>query len=184
MAARLVGMSLRHAVLATLHLGPQSGYDLAKKFDDVMRGVWYARKNQMYGELAKLTEDGFARVADSGPRGRQTYAVTEAGRAELRRWLTGVEPDRTVRDERMLRAYLMPLLGDEDALAVLRREEAALAAEHRDLGAYVELLRGREAPTDPQRAGLGLRVRLLGAALDWTRDMIAVRESAPASRGG
>ncbi|GAB3877796.1 hypothetical protein GCM10029964_027470 [Kibdelosporangium lantanae] len=60
-------MSLRHAVLATLLPGPQSGYDLAKKFDDVMRTVWYARRNQMYGELAKLTEAGFAREVAEGP---------------------------------------------------------------------------------------------------------------------
>ncbi|WP_166463037.1 helix-turn-helix transcriptional regulator [Amycolatopsis acidicola] len=160
-------MSLRHAVLATLLPGPQSGYDLAKKFDEVMRGVWYARRNQMYGELAKLTEAGFAEEVAEGPRGRRTYQVTPAGRAELRRWLVEEKPDRTVRDESMLRALLVSTLDRDDALAVLEREERALNAELKPLRAYLEELSRAESPTDPQAMGLDLRARMLQAMLDW-----------------
>lgn len=160
-------MSLRHAVLATLLPGPQSGYDLAKKFDDVMRGVWYARRNQMYGELAKLTEAGFAEEVAEGPRGRRAYAVTPAGRAELRRWLVDTEPDRTVRDESMLRALLVSTLDREDALRVLAREEEALTAELTPLRAYLAELARAERPTDPRAMGLDLRVRMLEAMLGW-----------------
>jgi DNA-binding PadR family transcriptional regulator len=160
-------MSLRHAVLATLLPGPQSGYDLAKKFDDVMRGVWYARRNQMYGELAKLTEAGFAVEVAEGPRGRRTYQVTPAGRAELRRWLVEVEPDRTVRDESMLRALLVSTLDREDALRVLEREEGVLTAELLPLRAYLAELAEEEPPTDPKAMGLDLRARMLEAMLGW-----------------
>src|SRR5438067_13602637 len=114
-------MSLRHAVLATLLPGPQSGYDLAKKFDDVMRGVWYARRNQMYGELAKLTAAGFAEEVAEGPRGRRAYTVTAPPRADLRRWLVGVEPKRAGRDEALPRALLVSTVDRDDALQVLPR---------------------------------------------------------------
>ncbi|MEV6906205.1 PadR family transcriptional regulator [Amycolatopsis sp. NPDC051071] len=160
-------MSLRHAVLATLLPGPQSGYDLAKKFDDVMRGVWYARRNQMYGELAKLTEAGFAEEVAEGPRGRRTYAATPAGRAELRRWLVEVEPDRTVRDESTLRALLVSTLDSKDALWVLAREEEALTAELAPLREYLAELAQVEQPTDPKAMGLDLRARMLEAMLSW-----------------
>jgi DNA-binding PadR family transcriptional regulator len=163
-------MSLRHAVLATLLPGPQSGYDLAKKFDEVMRGVWYARRNQMYGELAKLTEAGFATEVEEGPRGRRTYVVTPAGRAELRRWLVEVEPDRTVRDESMLRALLVSTLEPADALNVLRREEEVLGAELRQLRAYLTELARSQSPVDPQTLGLELRARMLEAMLGWTQE--------------
>jgi len=163
-------MSLRHAVLATLLPGPQSGYDLAKKFDDVMRTVWYARRNQMYGELAKLTEAGFAEEVAEGPRGRRLYVVTPAGRAELRRWLVDVEPDRTVRDETMLRALLVSTLDSADALKVLEREENALAPELRDLRAFLDQQAGAEKPTDPLMMGLDLRARMVEAMLGWIHE--------------
>jgi len=163
-------MSLRHAVLATLLPGPQSGYDLAKKFDDVMRGVWYARRNQMYGELAKLTEAGFAEEVAEGHRGRRTYTVTPAGRAELRRWLVDVEPNRTVRDESMLRALLVSTLDRDDALQVLAREEEALTAELTPLRAHLAELAEVEQPTDPKAMGLDLRARMLEAMLGWITD--------------
>jgi DNA-binding PadR family transcriptional regulator len=163
-------MSLRHAVLATLLPGPQSGYDLAKKFDEVMRGVWYARRNQMYGELAKLTEAGFAKEVEEGPRGRRAYSVTPAGRAELRRWLVETEPDRTVRDETMLRALLVSTLDPEDALCVLGREETVLRTELAGLRAYLDQMSSVEKPTDPQMLGLELRANTLEAMLKWTAE--------------
>jgi DNA-binding PadR family transcriptional regulator len=163
-------MSLRHAVLATLLPGPQSGYDLAKKFDQVMRGVWFARRNQMYGELAKLTEAGYAQEVEEGPRGRRTYVVTPAGRAELRRWLVATEPDRTVRDETMLRALLVSTLAPDDALTVLAREQAVLQEELGRLREYLAELSRVEKPTDPKAIGLDLRARMLSAMLDWTRE--------------
>nr|WP_052479296.1 PadR family transcriptional regulator [Kibdelosporangium sp. MJ126-NF4]CEL23425.1 Transcriptional regulator, PadR family [Kibdelosporangium sp. MJ126-NF4]CTQ96805.1 Transcriptional regulator, PadR family [Kibdelosporangium sp. MJ126-NF4] len=161
-------MSLRHAVLGTLLAGPQSGYDLARTFDEVMRGVWYARRNQMYGELAKLTEAGFAEEVAEGPRGRRTYRVTDAGRAELRRWLTSTEPDRTVRDETTLRALLVSTLDPPDALKVLAREETVLREELAALRGHVEHVDG--SPTDPQVMGMLLRVHTLEALLKWTAD--------------
>jgi DNA-binding PadR family transcriptional regulator len=163
-------MSLRHAVLATLLPGPQSGYDLAKKFDQVMRGVWYARRNQMYGELAKLTEAGFAEEVAEGPRGRRAYVVTPAGRAELRRWLMETEPDRTVRDETMLRALLVSTLAPEDALKVLGREEAVIRTELEALRGYLDSLSAEESETDPQVLGLSLRVHVLEAMHKWTTE--------------
>ncbi|MBP2330784.1 DNA-binding PadR family transcriptional regulator [Kibdelosporangium banguiense] len=176
-------MSLRHAVLATLLPGPQSGYDLAKKFDEVMRGAWYARRNQMYGELAKLTEAGFAEEVEEGPRGRRAYAVTPAGRAELRRWLVETEPDRTVRDETMLRALLVSTLDPEDALFVLEREETALRTELTGLRAFLAQQSTVEKPTDPMMLGLELRAGMLDAMLKWTVEAARRFRTAPTARG-
>lgn len=175
-------MSLRHAVLATLLPGPQSGYDLAKKFDQVMRGVWYARRNQMYGELAKLTEAGFASEAAEGPRGRRAYAVTQAGRAELRRWLVETEPDRTVRDETMLRALLVSTLEPADALKVLAREENALRTELHALRGYLDSL-SAEPGTDPLVLGTSLRAHVVEAMLGWTADATRRFRAASVARG-
>jgi len=51
-------MSLRHALLGLLDLGPNSGYGLAKLFENPLRQIWNARNHQLYPELARLSADG------------------------------------------------------------------------------------------------------------------------------
>lgn len=124
-------MSLRHAVLGLLAEGPASGYDLMKMFDASLANVWPATQSQLYSELGKLADAGLVDVAAEGARGRKEYAITEAGRAELRHWLTEVEPARTARSDLLLRVFFLGELSPEQARAYLRREaevaEASLA---------------------------------------------------------
>ncbi len=58
-----------------------------------MANVWPATQSQLYGELNKLADSGMIEVSDIGPRGRKEYRVTEAGRAELLRWITNPQDD-------------------------------------------------------------------------------------------
>ncbi|EWM11043.1 PadR family transcriptional regulator [Kutzneria sp. 744] len=99
-------MSLRHALLGLLSVSPNSGYQLGRIFQDTLRQIWNARNHQLYPELSRLAADGHVECVEEGPRGKRTYAITDDGRAELRRWLVDVEPDRTMRSE----AYLRPAL--------------------------------------------------------------------------
>ena len=81
-------MSLRYALLGLLAEEPASGYDLARKFErNLSRYAWHAQQSQIYPELNRLAADGLATVIEEGPRGRRTYAITEVGRSELRRWV-------------------------------------------------------------------------------------------------
>src|SRR3569623_3530834 len=90
---RIWRMSLRHALLGLLSAGPASGYDLLKTFEKSMANVWPATQSQLYGELNKLAESGRIEVTDIGPRGRKEYRITDAGRAELRRWVSSPQDD-------------------------------------------------------------------------------------------
>ena len=69
-----------------------------------------------------------AEVVGEGARRSRTWAVTDAGRAELRRWLIETEPNRAQRNETRLRWFLVYLLEPEDRRAVLERELAFVAA--------------------------------------------------------
>ena len=80
-------MSLRYALLGLLAEEPASGYDLTRKFEVLRRYAWHAQSSQIYPELSQLSSAGLVSVVERGPRGRQTYAITEAGRAQLREWL-------------------------------------------------------------------------------------------------
>jgi DNA-binding PadR family transcriptional regulator len=90
-----------------------------------MANVWPATQSQLYGELNKLAEAGLIEVTDVGPRGRKEYRVTEAGRAELVRWITDARDDPPMRRPDLLRVFLLGELPPKDA-----RRYAVSFAEH------------------------------------------------------
>ena len=108
-------MSLRHALLGLLREGPASGYDLLRIFRRSLHNAWPATQSQVYTELTKLADAGLLSVTAQGPRGRKEYALTEAGLAELRRWLLETEPDLHPRSDGLLRVFLLGALTHDQA---------------------------------------------------------------------
>ncbi|MEU0235164.1 MULTISPECIES: PadR family transcriptional regulator [unclassified Streptomyces] len=167
-------MSLRIALLGTLaSRGPASGYELAKTFDDVINQVWQAKHSQIYPELAKMVESGAVTVEETGGgRGRKTYTITDAGRAEIDEWVGHPEPHRAVRNETALRAFLLPLLPPDRAAALMR----ALAEQHAAL--LDDLLKDRAGMDADTASGeppfgtyaLDLGIRTFTTLRDWARD--------------
>jgi DNA-binding PadR family transcriptional regulator len=114
-------MSLRYALLGLLADRPQSGYDLSQRFEQSLkRYAWHARHSQIYPELTKLADEGLITVVAEGPRGRRTYALTDAGRQQLRDWLTDWSALQPVRNEFVLRLFLMSALEPSEAQPLLR----------------------------------------------------------------
>jgi len=141
-------MSLRHALLGLLAEEPASGYELTRKFERVLqRYAWHARNSQIYPELSQLAADGLAAVVDEGPRGRRTYAITDAGRAELRRWMRNPPETFQVRNEFVLRLFLLHALEPDEARTVLRQiaaeSDAMLSALREDVEKF-------DATADPR----------------------------------
>ena len=110
-------MSLRIAALGLLAQHPGSGYDLLKRFEQSMANVWPATQSQLYGELNKLSDTGLIEVSAIGPRGRKEYRVTEAGRAELLRWITNPADDPPIRRPGLLRVFLLGQIPADEARA-------------------------------------------------------------------
>lgn len=147
-------MSLRHALLGLLAEVPASGWDLSRRFEDVLGSVWPAGHPQIYGELRKLEDDGLIEVDSEGPRRRKAYRVTDAGLAEVRHWLTDVEVDHTLRLEPLLRSVFFWLMTPEQLTEHLRREADyfnILAGKYRSLADAKD--RG-EYGTSPQAQAL------------------------------
>ena len=127
-------MSLKHAVLGFLSYRPLSGYDLKKAFDGSVRHFWPADQSQIYRTLAQLVADGLAERAPDGEgsRDRHPYAITEAGRAELRHWLSTPQPPQDDRNPFLIQVFFAATLGRDEALAVIEahraqiREQAAM----------------------------------------------------------
>lgn len=129
-------MSLRHALLGQLAGRPASGYDLTKRFDYSTGLVWSAKHTQIYPELLKMAEAGLVTQGAEGPRSRREYTITDAGMAELRRWLLEKRPVHTTRNETMLQAMSLWVLDPADALAYFEREAGIYRAALARLQSY------------------------------------------------
>lgn len=129
-------MSLRHAALGLLADHPASGYDLLKLFQLSMDMVWPATQSQLYGELNKMASEGLIEVAHLGPRGRKEYAITDAGRAELQRWMMSPQEDPPIRNAALLRVLMLGEVAPEQ-----RREymETMRTLAERDQAHYEQL---------------------------------------------
>lgn len=125
-------MSLRYAMLGLLAEEPASGYDLLRRFEISLANVWPATQSQVYGELAKLAADEYVTVSAEGPRGRKEYAITDAGRAELRHWLLEERP-RKRRDDLLLRVFFLGTVSRDEARAFLERGARRMDALEEDL---------------------------------------------------
>lgn len=113
---------LSRALLGLLAAEPTSGYGLARLFQRTLARAWPARHPQIYPTLAELEGQGFIRVAATGPRRRKTYAVTPEGLDEAQRWLRETSPDRTVRNETILRLFMLWLLDANEAIGFFDEE--------------------------------------------------------------
>ena len=108
---------LGRALLGLIAAEPMSGYGLARLFERTLARAWPARHPQIYPALAELEHDGLLRVSETGPRRRKTYAITDDGIAEVQRWLRETTPDRTVRNETILRLFMLWLVDSTEAIA-------------------------------------------------------------------
>lgn len=162
-------MSVRHCLLGLLASEPGSGYDLTRRFEEVLGAIRPARHPQIYGELTRLADDGLIAAEAEGPRRRKEYRITDAGMAELRRWLTESGSDHTIRLDPLLRTPFLWLLSPAEVRAHLTEEAdhyRGLAVRYRHLAAA-----GDDSPQScAARLTAEAAARLYEALADWARD--------------
>ena len=96
---------LRLYLLKLLDDGPKHGYELIRLLENRFHGHYAPSAGTIYPRLARLEAEG--QVTHTVDRGRKIYALTDAGRAELRdrqRELAALEAD--------IRASVRDLAGD------------------------------------------------------------------------
>jgi DNA-binding PadR family transcriptional regulator len=166
-------MSLKHGLIGLLaREGPLTGYELTKAFDRSVNFVWHAVQGQIYPELARLAAQGLIRQTSIGPRGAKRFEATDEGIAELRRWITEVEPARGIRNETLLRVFFAYLVDPTDAEAFLRRQ----ADEYRRQLAILERIAAEGPPKTPSERASSLTldagIRASKARIEWAEAAI------------
>ena len=160
-------MALRYALLGALADRPRTGYALLKHFEQSLAYAWPASHSQIYPELARLRDDGLIEQTGSGARNSKTYAVTDAGLAEIRRWLRETEPDRRVRSDALLRTFFLWLLEPDEAREELERERGHW---HMRLAELEAIKAGPRGPGRKEQAfGIALEggIRMIETRLEW-----------------
>lgn len=167
--------TLAMVLLALLMEAPMHPYRMQQMIKE--RGqdqlVNVAQRNSVYQALERLVRDGLARPASTAREGgrpeRTEYAITEAGQATMRRWLTEMLP-APAREFPEFPAALafMSILAPETARDLL---EQRLAAQQERVDAI-----HAQAPPGLPRIFLiedEYRAALLTAEITWLRAVLA-----------
>jgi DNA-binding PadR family transcriptional regulator len=115
-------MSLPHAILGFLDLEPMTGYDLKKHFDASVAHFWTAAQSHIYKALEELEKMGWAQaqiIQQAGKPNRKEYQITQAGRAELRRWLVTALMLDPVREGWLIQVFFSHSSSNEEIIALL-----------------------------------------------------------------
>jgi DNA-binding PadR family transcriptional regulator len=130
--ARSVLPATGYAVLGLLSFDRSlSGYDLKRWADHSLRYFfWSPAQSAIYSELRRLEDLGYVRTVGSteGPRARQRYRITAAGRRALAAWVASSTPPPVVKDHALLKVWLGHVTDVETVLAVVESEREAAEA--------------------------------------------------------
>ncbi|HEY9636268.1 MAG TPA: PadR family transcriptional regulator [Coleofasciculaceae cyanobacterium] len=174
-------MSLAHAILGLLQQEERTGYDLKTTcFDQCVAHLWPADQAQIYRTLDKLVDQDWitctVEIQHDRPN-RKVYSVTEAGKAELTRWLQCPQSLPTLREPLLIQLFFAAQLPNE---AIIQLLEQQLAARHEKLAECetVELpaLGDHSASREQimQRLVLELVIRREQTYIDWIKTAIDV----------
>jgi DNA-binding PadR family transcriptional regulator len=108
--------------LGLLAARPRSGYELTRILSQSFAYVWPVKHSQVYPELAAMLADGLIEERETGPRRKRVYGVTESGRRAVSDWLRSTRPSHDVRNEALLRIFLLWLITPEEAAGYLQSE--------------------------------------------------------------
>src|SRR5918912_1717761 len=117
-------MPIQHAVLALLERGESYGYELRAEFKESVGPQWGDLNiGHLYQVLDRLVRDGLVTRRDVRQEDRPdkvVYRLTQAGRAELEKWLDAPFVRRGgYRDDFFLKLFAAARLGSNRVAQVL-----------------------------------------------------------------
>ena len=118
---------LKYALLGFLTYRSASGYDLKQLMDVSTSNFWHARQSQIYTTLKKLEKDELVvshiEPQESRPN-RKVYDITDAGRADLKKWLAQPVMEIEPRKETLLlKLFFSSQIDPQIALTQLRLQK-------------------------------------------------------------
>jgi PadR family transcriptional regulator AphA len=165
--------------------GPTTPYDL-KRFIQLSIGhFWPFPHTQLYAEPERLAKAGLLEeTREETGRRRRHYTITDAGRAQLDRWL--VEPvtgPTEFRDLGLLKLFFSELAEDDDMIILAEQQAAAHRANLATYAAIRERFAGR--PDLTRRVlSVELGMRLSEAAASFWDDVQSAASASASTASG
>lgn len=174
-------MALSHAIMTALLDEPLSGYDLARRFQTSLGFFWQASHQQIYQELRKLSQRGWlegAGVSRAGRPDKIAYALTDAGRAALDRWVAEPSKRKPAKDDLLVKLYNV---GYSDPAPLVAELHDRLEAHRRRLTLYRRIRDHHyRKPKSLSPRGQGIYLALLAGirseetSIQWCEEAIAM----------
>lgn len=156
-------MSIKLGLLALLAEEPMYGARLKAEFEQRTGGTWPLNIGQVYTTLGRLERDGL--VTQDGPaddEGRISYALTDAGRAEVGSWWArSVDRSDTPRDELVIKLALAVTAPGVDVDRVVQTQRTASLRHLRDLTRLKREALDAERDGNTPEAGAGAELAWL-----------------------
>jgi DNA-binding PadR family transcriptional regulator len=120
-------MSVSQTFLGLLEDHPRHGYELKRVYDERFGRDRPLQYGQVYATLARLLKHGFVTVdglePGDGPE-RKRYAITDAGVADVERWLAEPEPPEPYLQSTLYAKVALALLTGRGAQGILDAQRA------------------------------------------------------------
>lgn len=111
------------SLLALLAKEPAHGYGLKSGFESSTSGTWQLNVGQVYTTLRRLERDHLVEPVGTGDGDRQSWEITDAGRAELRSWFaTPIPGEPPSRDELAIKVLLAIATDQDDVFGMLQAQ--------------------------------------------------------------
>src|ERR671932_515751 len=118
------------AVLGFLSFLPRSGYEIRAAARRSAGLVWGVSDGQLYPQLHDLHERGLVEPAGDpeGPKSRQRWRLTDAGRSALHAWLREPPATTVLRDEGLTKLLFVDQVGLDVARQLIEQRRGGLVA--------------------------------------------------------
>jgi DNA-binding PadR family transcriptional regulator len=129
-------MSVGQTFLGLLEEQPRHGYDLKRAYDERFGRDRPLQYGQVYSTLARLLKRGFVTVDGIEPGGgpeRKRYAITDAGVADVERWLAEPEAPEPYLRSTLYAKVALALSTDRGAQSILDTQRAEHLRAMREL---------------------------------------------------
>lgn len=165
-------MSVQNGFLAVLTQGPAYGSQLQNEF--LLRAAHRRQLNagQVYSTLDRMSDQGLVEPAGSTEDGLPLYALTDAGAAQAREWLTSGPTGSSPDWEEMLDQVLL-------AASIAGADASAIVADYR--AEFEERIRALSHEADSRALLAANRADELSAkaAIEWLDEVAAALSSHP-----
>ena len=180
-----------YTILGGLSVQPDlSGYDIRKGIQQSIGYFWAESYGQIYPALKRMAAEGLiapTKAKSKGRKQRQTYIITDTGRAALRQWLALPFHNEPPRNEFLLKLFFAGGASPEVAIAHIQD----LNERNRRWLATIKTIEAGIPPEQPSNPHLpywmltlSMGEALTRAALEWGEkalDSLKTREASAAA---